>query len=342
MRRGFVCLIAQWSAIVIGCVASGQSGAPQEEPIRRWMSLVETARQQRQAGAYQEAYQTLQQASALSQAAPDALQMRARSYEYLGSLAALLGRPIEAEALLKTAIQLWEKTGEMGFVARSQAQADLISLYAETGRPAQAGRLARSLAAECDGRLDQNSAAANRVYRALATAAYLNQDLEQAETLARKAIQIQRLNPGMMLEERSQIHTELGLILWKQGRKEEARQELRTAVEILEKNQRVQVVEYATALGNLAMMVATDQNSTESLEMMRRAIEVVRSTIGTGHVFLAHLLSDYANLLKRARRGEESKAARREAETIYQRTLIQQPRRYSVDMADLTRQASRR
>lgn len=342
MGTGFVYRLVRWSAVIVNIAVSGQSGALASDPIQHWMSLVETARQQRQAGAYQAAYQTLQQACAVSQEIPEAPQLRARTYEYLGSLAQLLGRPIEAESKLKTSIQLWEQIGDIGFLARAQTEADLINLYVETGRVGPAARLASRLAAECEGRLDPDSEPAGRIFRALAASAYVNQDLARAETLSRKAVQIQQSRPGTMVEEQSQVHNELGLILWKRGRKDEARQEIRTAIDILEAHQRVQVVEYAAALSNMALMTEGGRNDEAALEMMRRAIEIVRSSIGTGHVFLGNLWSNYADLLKRARRGEESKAARREAQSIYQSTLVQQPGRHSVDVADFAREARRR
>lgn len=342
MGTGFVYRLVRWSAVIVSIAASGHSGALASDPIQHWMSLVETARQQRQAGAYQSAYQTLQQASAVSQEVPEAPQLRARTYEYLGSLAQLLGRPIEAESKLKTSIQLWDQIGDIGFLARVQTEADLINLYVETGRLGPATRLASSLAAECEGRLDPDSESAGRIFRALAASAYANRDLARAETLSRKAVQVQQSRPGTMVEEQSQVHNELALILWKRGRKDEARQEIRTAIDILEAHQRVQVVEYAAALSNMALMTEGGRNEEAALEMMRRAIEIVRSSIGTGHVFLANLWSNYADLLKRARRGEESKAARREAQSIYESTLVQQPGRHSVDVADFTREARRR
>ncbi|QOY90492.1 tetratricopeptide repeat protein [Paludibaculum fermentans] len=342
MRRVLAHLIALCSAAVIGCAANGLDPTPDTNPTRRWADLVETAHQQRHAGAYQAAFETLQQASALSQQIPGALQMRARSSEYLGTLAALLGQPVEAESMLKTSIRLWEQTGEPGFVARLQTEADLISLYVATGRPGLAARSARTLAAKCDGRLDQDAAAADRVYGALAAAAYSNQDLVRAEALARKAIQFHQLNPDAMPEDRAQAHTQLGLILWKRGQKDAARQEVRAAIDILEANHRGAVVEYAAALSNLAKMTGADRNDLRALEMMRRAIEVARSNVGASHVFLADLWSAYAELLKRAKRGEESKAARREAQAIYQQTLVQQPGRYSVDIADFAPEAGKR
>lgn len=342
MKTGLVYRLTRWSAVFLGISAGGPSIASAQDPVQNWIGLVESARQQRQAGAYQAAYQTLEKARVLSQQTPDVPQLKARTYEYLGSLALLLGRPIEAESNLKTAIRLWEGVGESGFIARLQTEADLINLYVETGRPGPAARLAKSLAADCEGRLDANSAPAGRIYRALAASAYLNQDLQLAETLSRKGIRNQQSNPGTLPEEQSQVHNELGLILWKQGRKDEARAEVRTAIEVLETNGRTQIVEYAAALSNLALMTAGEKNETQALDLMRRAIDIVRPNIGTGHIFLANLWSDYADLLKRARRGEESKAARRKAQSIYQSALMQQPGRYSVDVADLTRESAGR
>jgi Flp pilus assembly protein TadD len=342
MGTGFVYRLVRWSAVIVNIAASGQSGALASDPIQHWMSLVDTARQQRQAGAYQAAYQTLQQARSLSQRTPEAPQLKARTYEYLGSLALLLGRPIEAETNLKTAIRLWEDIGQSGFIARLQTEADLINLYVETARPGPAARLAKGLTAECEGRLDENSASAGRIYRALAASAYLNQDLQLAETLSRKGIRNQQSNPATLPEEQSQVHNELGLILWKQGRKDEARQEVRAAITILEAKGRIQIVEYAAALSNLALMTAAEKDPTGALDMMRRAIDVARPTIGADHIFLAKLWSDYADLLKRARRGEESKAARRKAQSIYQSALVQQPGQYTIDLADLARDASSR
>ncbi|MBN9663470.1 MAG: tetratricopeptide repeat protein [Acidobacteria bacterium] len=342
MGTGFVCRLVRWSAVIVNIAASGQSGALVSDPVQHWISLVESARQQRQAGAYQAAYQTLQQARMLSQRTPEAPQLKARTYEYLGSLALLLGRPIEAETNLKTAIRLWEGVGQRGFVGRLQTEADLINLYVETARPGPAARLAKGLTAECEGRLDETSPSAGRIYRALAASAYLNQDLRLAETLSRRGIRNQQSNPDTLPEEESQVHNELGLILWKQGRKDEARQEVRAAIGILEANGRIQIVEYAAALSTLALMTAGEKDPTGALDMLRRAIDVVRLTIGADHIFLAKLWSNYADLLKRARRGEESKAARREAQSIYESTLVQQPGRHSVDVADFTREARRR
>lgn len=337
MKIGFTNLFL---CICTGAMAFGEPGEPDASVVERWLALVETARQQRQTGAYQQAYETLKQARAVSQTAPDAIHMRAWSHQYLGSLAALTGRMTEAESLLKSAVRLWASAGEAGAVPGMQAEADLIRLYSETGRPGPAARLAARLEAESE-RLDPATAAANRVYRALAAAAYLNKDLERAEALSRKAIQIQRAHAATTLEEQSQAHNELGLILWKQGRKDEARQEARRALDILAAHQLTQVVEYAVALSNLAMMTAADRNDSEALAMMRRAIDLVQSTIGPGNVFLANLWFNYAEMLKRARRGGESKAARREAQAIYERTLDAQPGRHTVDMADLLREARR-
>lgn len=321
--------------------AFGEPRAPDESSVERWLALMETARQQRETGAYQQAYETLRLAHTLSRTMPGTIQMRARSHQYLGSLAALTGRTAEAEALLKSAVRLWAAAGEAGLIPCMQAQADLISLYSQTGRPGQAARLATRLEAESED-LDPASPAANRVYRALAAAAYLNQDLERAEALARKAIRIQRAHAGTTLEEQSQAHNELGLILWKQGRKDEASLEARRAVDILEADQRVKVVEYAAALSNLAMMMAADRNDPAALQMMRHAVEIAQSNIGPGHVLLANLWSNYAEMLKRAKRGRESRAARREAQVIYERTLDSQPGRHTVDLADLMREARRR
>lgn len=337
MRTGFVCLIVQVCLVVNGRPFVAQEDGPSGESLQRWVSMMEAAQKQRQQGLYEEAYRGFEAASALTVEMPGKPVLRARSYEYLGSMAATLGRPIEAESHYQSAIRLWEAMGEIGTIPQLQSTADLVSLYVETGQTGKAERLARRLSADSEGKLEANATAAGRVQIALAAAAYLNGDLDRAESLCRQAIKAKELDPQIAPEERSQAHNQLALILWQRNRRAAGLQQARVAVEILEQNDRTRSIEYAAALGNQAMMSAMENGDRRAPEMMRRAIEVVRSGVGTGHVFLAELLVNYADLLKQAKRGDESKAAQREAQQIFQKTLVQQPGQHTVDLSDLMR-----
>lgn len=337
MRTGFVCLVIQLSLVVSGRPFQSQEEGPSEESLQRWVSTMEAAQKQRQQGLYEAAYRGFEEASALTRNMPGRPVLRARSYEYLGSIAATLGRPIEAEAHYQAAIRLWEGMGEIGAIPQFQATADLVSLYVETGQNGKAVRVAKRLAADSEGKLNANVTAAGRVQIALAAAAYLNGDLERAESLCRQAIKTKELDAQITPEERSQAHNQLGLILWQRNRRAAGLQQARVAVEILEKNDRTRSIEYAAALGNQAMMSSMENGDRRAPELMRRAIDVVRTSVGTGHVFLAELLVNYAGLLKQSKRGDESKAAQREAQQIFQKTLVQQPGQHTVDVADLVR-----
>ncbi|QOY90491.1 tetratricopeptide repeat protein [Paludibaculum fermentans] len=342
MRTGFVCLMVQVCLVVNGRPVNPQPDEPSEEAVRLWVTTMEAAQKLRQQGAYEAAYRGFEDASALARSMPGTPVLRARSYEYLGSMAATLGRPIEAEGHYLSAIRLWEAIDDLGTIPQLQATADLVSLYVETGQTGKAERLAKRLAADSEDKLDANPTAAGRVQIALAAAAYLNQDVDRAESLCRKAIRTKEANREISPEELSQAHNQLGLILWKQGQRAYALQQARTAVEILEKNDRTHSIEYAAALGNTAMMSAIDSGDRNAADLMLRAIQVVRAGVGTGHVFLAELLVNYADLLKRAKRGDESKAAQREAQQIFQNTLVRQPGHHTVDVADLVRGSKRR
>ncbi|WP_321477756.1 tetratricopeptide repeat protein [uncultured Paludibaculum sp.] len=342
MRTGFVCLAAHWCLLAMGCPVEGQSEAPDKATVQRWEQAMHAAQELREGGAYEAAYRGFEEAGAISRTMPGPPILQARTYESLGSVASALGRPLEAEGHYLAAIRIWETLGEPATVALLQSKADLVSLYVETGQTGRADRLAKRLAADAEGKLGSDSTAEGRVLIAISAAAYLNQDMDRAESLCRKAVRIKDKNADMSPEERSQAHNQLGLILWKRDHRGAALQEARKATEVLEKQERTQSLEYAAALANLAMMMASEHHDPRALGLLDRAIGVVRSSVGTGHVFLAELLTNYAELLKNAKRGDESKAARREAQTIYQRTLVQQPGRYSVDVADLTRGAVRR
>ncbi|MBN9663471.1 MAG: tetratricopeptide repeat protein [Acidobacteria bacterium] len=337
MRTGFVCLVVQLSLVVSGRPFQSQQEGPSEESLQRWVGMMEAAQKLRQQGHYEAAYRGFEEASTFTREMPGRPVLRARSYEYLGSIAATLGRPIEAEAHYQSAIRLWEAMGEIGTLSQLQANADLLSLYVETGQTGKAERLAKRLAADSEGKLGADATAAGRVQIALAAAAYLNGDLDRAESLCRQAIKAKELDPTITPEERSQAYNQLGLILWQRNRRAAGLQQARTAVEILEKNDRTHSIEYAAALGNQAMMSSIENGDRRAPELMRRAIEVVRTSVGTGHVFLAELLVNYAGMLKQSRRGDESKAAQREAQQIFQQTLVQQPGHHTVDVADLMR-----
>ncbi|WP_321477759.1 tetratricopeptide repeat protein [uncultured Paludibaculum sp.] len=341
MQTRFVSLFVRCGLLAIGCAASGQTGGPDDQSYSSWAETMEEAQRLRESGLYEAAYRGFEKASSLSQVIPGRLNPRARSLESLASVSSTLGRPLEAEAHYKAAIRLWAAMGKPATVDLLQCQAELIRLYVQTGQAGRAGRLARRLAADSEGKLVAEAVVEGRVTIALAAAAELNNDLDRAESLCRKAVRIKEQSTGITPEEQSEARGQLGLILWKRGRRAAALQEARRATEILESVDRVHSLEYATALGNQAMMSAALNNDPHALEQMRQAIGVARSAVGTSHFLLARLLTNYSGLLKRAKRGEEAKAARREAEKIYENTLVQQSGRYGVDVADLWREANR-
>ncbi|MGJ5816803.1 hypothetical protein [Paludibaculum fermentans] len=337
MRIGFVCLIVQLCLVVHGRPVQMQADLPDSEAVQRWVSTMEAAQELRRQGSYEAAYRGFEDAAVQARGMPGRPILRARNYEYLGSVAAILGRPFEAEGHYQSAIRLWESMGEIGTIAQLQAMADLVNLYVETGQTGKADRLAKRLVSDSEGKLESNRTAAGRVLLALAAAAYLNGDLNRAESLCRKALEAKIGNPEIMAEELSQAHNQLGLILWQRDRHAAGLEQARKAVEILERNDRTHSIEYAAALANQAMMSSMENGDRRAPDMMRRSIEVVRAGVGTGHVFLAELLVNYAGLLKQAKRGNESKAAQREAQQIFQRTLVQQPGQHTVDVSDLMR-----
>lgn len=341
MRTGYVCLLT-------ACLAAGAWAAdPPPKTVaradaQRWLSMMDQAQRLRESGSYEEAYRAFRRVADWSKGISGPPVLLGRAYEALGSTAASLGRPMDAEAHYEVAIRIWSSMGEEAEEALLQARADLITLCVESGQTGRAGRLAQRLAAESEGRMAPGSLVEGRVAIALAAAAYLNQDLEQAERWCRRAASVKDAHPELLPEERSQAHNQLGLILWMQGRRDAARQQAQAAIQVLEKLDRVHSLEYAAALGNLAMMRAANHAGREEVAMMRRAIDVVRAAVGAENVFLANLLTSYADLLQRTKHGSESKAARREAQAVYANTLARQPGRQTIDVADLVRGARQR
>lgn len=336
MRIGCVCLLAAWVA------AGAWAADPPPQTVaradaERWVSMMNEAQRLRDSGAYAEAYRAFQQVAVWSKSIVGPPVLLARAYEAMGSTASSLGRPMDAESHYEAAIRIWSSMGAEAEEALLQARADLITLCVESGQTGRAGRLAQRLEADSDGRLAPGSLVEGRVATALAAAGYANQDAEQAERWCRRAVAVKDSHPELLPEERSQAHNQLALILWMEGRRTEARAEARTSTQLLEKLDRVHSLDYAAALGNLAMMRAAEHTGREELAMMRRAIAVVRAAVGTEHVFLGDLLTNYADLLQRSKHGGESKAARREAQAVYANTLARQPARHTVDVADLLR-----
>lgn len=342
MRTGVVCPIVQWGMVAIGWLANGQSTEPRDEVIRRWFSQVKHAQQLRFQGEYATSLQVLRDAVVLSRTVPDAPELKAQTYEYMGSTTAALGHPMEAEAHYLAAIQVWESMGPAVLVPKLRSQVDLVSLYVESGQMGKADRLARSLAKESEGKFLPGSGDASRLDAALGAVAYLHNQLPKAEALTRRAIRGKEVNSDTLPEELSQAHNGLALILWKDGRKREARQHARIAVEVLEKAGRTRCLELAAALSNLAMMTGEDGHDAQALTLMRRAVDMVRDSVGQDNGFLADLLTNYADLLNAARKKSESKQARREADAVYQRSLVARPERHTVDMADMLRDGKRR
>jgi tetratricopeptide (TPR) repeat protein len=154
------------------------------------------------------------------------------------------------------------------------------------------------------------------VAKATSNFALVSHDISRdagAETLLRKALDMEREQVGELHPSYARTMTVLAKILYDGGRADEAEAALRHAIDLGEKTLGRSHPDVATRLNQLAAVLASKGRSEESELLFREAIKYGERSLGREHPRFVMRLNDLALLLQRQGRADEAERLYREA-----------------------------
>lgn len=250
----------------------------------------------------------------------------------LGTASHALGRNGEAENYFKRAIAVLRNATDPNDTLLLRAVNNLASHYVDRLLFTKAERLGlRSLAAH----LNSPSIAAGDAADLLALLGTLDvaeKKYASAESYYRKALAIsEKLGPDRV--DTIQILSNLGGLYRRSGRTAEAASCYAGAMAIAEVALPPEHPAWVPLLANASGV----QQPPVAEQYCRRALAIAERTLGPDHRLTGAVLTEYAEALRRMGRKAEAKRREKRAKAIFAFVARDDPRRFTVDAADLAR-----
>jgi tetratricopeptide (TPR) repeat protein len=206
----------------------------------------------------------------------------------------------KAESFALQAKAVFERSLPAGASDLTNILSLLGSIYLEEGRYAEAEPLFRSTLEGATPRL------AARTYSELAVAALRQDRLNDADSLERKALEIDRQGNALPSPMTAAIHNNLADICLNRNRYVEAEQNYREAIEIWESIVGKQHPDTAKAYMNLANFYHLRGREAGAEELYRHAIEIFEKVYGKNHLLALVANNELADVLRAEGRYTES------------------------------------
>jgi|GEM_PF-1583986 len=236
----------------------------------------------------------------------------------LGMEASLLGvtdQLIEAEPILRRALEIAEATHGHAHVAIVSHLNDLASLLQSTNRLAESEVLKRRALAIDEEFLGINHPNIGISLNNLALLLIATKRTEEAERLLLRAVEILEKFSGENHPAVGSALNNLAQLLQDTGRYEEAERMMRRVLDIDESSLGEQHPKVARDLNNLAQILQASDRYAEAEPLMRRALDIDEAAYGADHTDVARDLNNLARLLQDTDRVTE-------AEPLSRRHLI--------------------
>jgi eukaryotic-like serine/threonine-protein kinase len=232
----------------------------------------------------------------------------------IGNTYMALGLYDAAEAHLRGALDLREKTSGIGSAEVAASQSDLAALFWERGDyPAAEPLLREALASMRQVHAGDHP----EVATALDNLALLLKDegrQAEAESLCREALDMRRRLFGNQHQDVALSLNNLAQLLRAQGKSVEAEPLLREALDIRRRLWGPEHPEVATSLNNLATLLQAQGKLAEAEPTMREALAIAEKIYAPDHPIVASSFNNLASILK-----DEGRYA--EAEPLFRRAI---------------------
>jgi tetratricopeptide (TPR) repeat protein len=272
-------------------------------------------------GKYRAAADTFRKAVALRSEDSDLLSWLGNTFHHLAEWT-------EAEALLRRALAIDEKSFGVYHPEVASALNDLAGLLKDTNRLVEAETLLRLALA-----IDEKSFGPNHPDVAiplsnLALLLQVTNRLAEAEPLLRRALGIVERSFGPDHPKVAAALNNLAQLLRDTNRHEEAEPLLRRALGVAEKSFGSDHPDVAAALNGLAVLLQDTNRLAEAEPLLRRALVIFESSLGKDHPNVALTLNNLAYLLRFTSRLAE-------AEPLYRRALAISEKSFGSDHPDV-------
>ena len=112
------------------------------------------------------------------------------------------------------------------------------------------------------------------------------------------------------------IHTGQGVVYRHLGRYKEAREQHNTALKIILTSSGAHAPGYSQILSDIGLLESAEGNLLAAEETLSNVIEVRRKVFSQKHPFVADAMIEYAEVLRKQKKFDESDKVKKQAETI--------------------------
>ncbi|MGD9683550.1 MAG: tetratricopeptide repeat protein [Candidatus Obscuribacterales bacterium] len=287
-------------------VASAQSSP--------WSMTHQAGLEARQKGDYRKAEELLRTALDQTRDRPAADQLQ--SLNSLSVVLTELGRPAEAEPLLRRVLAIQERLLPADSLETARTLSNLSECLRQQGKLEEAEKLIRRSLPIVEKQLGSDDLAASVVLNNLSMILLDQCRYDEAEELMKRSLAIRQTRLGAEDKAVATVLNNLATLNYRQGRYNEAESLFRRALAIWEKTPGKDHPDYALGLSNLAAVLRDQGNLEQAEKLYRQALAIQEATLGAESAPVATTLSNIATLL--AGKGKDNF---KEAESLFQRSV---------------------
>lgn len=247
------------------------------------------------------------------------LDLEGRVRRVLAQAYASLGLYHAAHAQIQTAIERFAQAGQPDSPRAIQAEVDGVSIERRLSLLAAAEPNARTVLAHARWVMGEEHPLTLSAMNELASLLYERGPSDEAESLWRRALDLDCARSADRDSIAPRILNNLGQSLMKRGRLDEARDCLERNVEIVGRTRGPEHPAYATGLINLAILDEAQGRLSHAQSRYEQALERLRSLHGDNHPDVAKALGNLADLYRVQNHFAESERLAREALAIAER-----------------------
>lgn len=230
-------------------------------------------------------------------------------------------RYVEAESLLRRALETREKTLGPNHLDTSTSLLNLASLLKNQGKYAEAEPLMRRALDVRLGELGPSHPQTGTVLNGLASLLDSQGRLEEAERLYRRALQVLEETVGPRHPQTATVLSNLATLYGNLGKYDEAELLLGRALAVREKELGPEHPDTAASIHNLASVLDSLGKFTEAELLYRYALEVMEKALGTEHPHTATTLHNLASLFANYGKYQDAEPLFRRAFEVREKTL---------------------
>ncbi|MCA9803717.1 MAG: tetratricopeptide repeat protein [Cyanobacteria bacterium HKST-UBA02] len=279
-----------------------------------WSQNHQAGLEARQRGDYRKAEELLRTALDQSRDRPAADQLQ--SLNSLSVVLTELGRPAEAEPLLRRVLVIQEQLLPADSLETARTLSNLSECLRQQGKLDEAEKLIRRSLPIVEKQLGSDDLAASVVLNNLSMILLDQCRYDEAEDMMKRSLAIRQTRLGAEDKAVATVLNNLATLNYRQGKYSEAESLFRRALAIWEKTPGKDHPDYALGLSNLAAVLRDQGNLEQGEKLYRQALAIQEVTLGAESTQVATTLSNIATLL--AGKGADNF---KEAESLFQRSV---------------------